>query len=501
MISTPSSRSSARTRSLGRSLRRVAGVSLVCLVPFLVPGNGAARPTPDQWGLTDADSAYLATNKVIRKCVDPHWMPLEGIDASGHHIGLIADVLDIIEQRLDLRFELVPTDNYVQSMAALEAGACDLVTSDTSEGDEPPYLRKTIPYLDLRNVYITRENEPMQLNFAEIKHRTIGIPAGYPTIPLIRQVYGDVNIVTVDSVEDGLLRVSRGDLYAFTDFLPVCSYGIQRLGLTNLKIAGHLDISFPTSMAVRADKPELLRILNQSLAAIDQDRINSLLVKWVELEYDMKMDWREALPFIPFVLALFALVLYSNHKLKRLNRQLDQANAELVRLTKTDPLTQLKNRHFLDHVLPDLILLACRQELPLGIALLDLDHFKKLNDCYGHAVGDQCLILFAEVLRANFQRESDWLIRYGGEEFLVVCAGIDAEKFTEALEACRRQAEAEPLITTTGETVSYTVSIGYSHHAKCIARWNEAAITEADQHLYQAKAQGRNRVIGRAHLD
>ncbi len=473
---------------------------ILCCLPVLLSSTadyGKAAPVIDANELSGADRVYLAQNRTIRICVDPHWMPLEGIDRSGQHVGVIADILAIIAERLSVHFELVPTQDYSQSLAAIAAGECDVLTSDTVEGERPSHLRRTSPsFLDLRNVYITRNDEPMQLSFRDIKHRTIAIPSGYPTIPLIRQTYGDVNIVEVATVDDGLIRVSKGEIYAFTDFLPVCSYAISRLGLSNLKVAGHLDVSFPTSMAVRADKPELFRIMNYALSTIDERTLNELLVKWLHVEYDVKVDWREIRPFVVLFLLFGSYFLYSNARLKRANQKLDEANAELKRLTKTDPLTKLRNRYFLDNVLPDLVTLPSRQRRGLGVALIDLDHFKLINDRYGHAAGDRCLATFADVLRSNFKRESDWLIRYGGEEFLVVCAGVCAEDFRAALEACRIQADTGPVALPSGELVSYRVSIGYLFYAQNPPHWSETIIMAADRQLYRAKSAGRNRVVG-----
>jgi len=232
--------------------------------------------------------------------------------------------------------------------------------------------------------------------------------------------------------------VSKGELYAFTELLPICSYSIQKQGLSNLKVAGHLDISFPTVMAVRSDMPELVRILNKSFARLDSATVNQFLSRWLKVEYDMQWGWNALAKYMALAVAVLILMLYWNRRLYFLNRELDKANSELALLSEADTLTKLKNRNFIDHQLPGLIKIANRNRLSLGVAILDVDHFKHLNDKFGHAVGDRCLVLFAERMRDIFRHESDWSIRYGGEEFVVICTGLTLSEFSHALEQLRQ---------------------------------------------------------------
>jgi len=446
--------------------------------------------------LNEEERSFLARIKVIRKCVDPLWMPLEEIDQSNQHVGVIADILKLVEQKIDTPIELVPTKNWPESIEKLKSRDCDIVTSDTADGIPPDYYLKTKPFLNHRNVYITRSDSLLQLDFSSIKDKPIGIPMGYPTIELIRQRYGDVNIVEVKDVDEGLLKVSRGELYAFTDLLPICSYSIQRQGLTNLKVAGHLDISFPTVMAVRSDMPELVQILNKTFATIDRSAINEFLSQWIKVEYDMKFDWRTLAKYLAVALVLLSLILYWNRKLYNLNNKLDKANAELTLLNETDALTKMKNRNYLTHRLPGLVKIANRNSLSLGIAMLDIDHFKQINDTYGHAVGDECLLAFAYRMHEVFQRESDSIIRYGGEEFLLICIGMTAAEFAKNLERLRYEVETKGLSLASEIKAEFSVSAGYVFHPVAPNQWDEKLIAEADEKLYQAKEAGRNQIVG-----
>ena len=472
-------------------------LAVLCLTFFSSYIPVSATPQPEMASYLNADDlSFLSNIKVIRKCVDPNRMPLEGINESSQHVGVIADILKFVEQKIGIPIKLVPTNSWTESLEKLKARECDMITSDAVTGASLDYYQQTVPFLHLRNAYITRNSSPFELDFSAIIDKPIGIPKNYPTIKLIKAHYGNVNLVEVEDTDEGLLKVSQGELYAFTGLLPVCGYSMQKQGLTNLKVAGHVDIPVAMVMGVRSDMPQLVQILNKTLATIDQRTYNQFLSHWIKIEYDVKVDWKFLAKYLIAIIIIAGAILYWNRKLGQVNRKLDKANAELMRLNETDTLTKMKNRNFLSYKLPELIKLANRNHLSLGIAMLDIDHFKRLNDTFGHAVGDKCLTAFADKVHEVFRRESDWGIRYGGEEFVLICLGVPVTEFVQGLEKLRREVASLSLQLESGEKVVYTVSIGYTFHTIAPKIWDENLIIEADKKLYQAKSAGRNCVVG-----
>ncbi len=166
---------------------------------------------------------------------------------------------------------------------------------------------------------------------------------------------------------------------------------------------------------------------------------------------------------------------------------------ELLQLATTDPLTGLHNRRFLFDCAEKEIDRCCRYHHPLSVMLMDLDHFKKINDSFGHDAGDQVLRAVARMLEGNI-RSTDLVVRYGGEEFVVMLPETDLTKtlaFAERLRAAVEAMEVEGI----DDGWPITLSIGCSPwhpHEKSI----EDALTRADQAMYQCKSQGRNRVSG-----
>ncbi|MBB6340594.1 diguanylate cyclase [Pseudomonas fluvialis] len=173
-------------------------------------------------------------------------------------------------------------------------------------------------------------------------------------------------------------------------------------------------------------------------------------------------------------------------QLQQTHEELERANAELTRLSYTDALTRLANRRHVEAQLP------LMQGSDLAVLMLDIDHFKRINDSYGHPFGDRCIAAVGEVLRQQVRRSGDLAARYGGEEFIVLLRGCPlsaAELIAERI----RAAVAQLSLEHEGLPVSLTISVGLAHSGEAGTEVR-ALIGIADQALYQAKQGGRNRV-------
>lgn len=157
-----------------------------------------------------------------------------------------------------------------------------------------------------------------------------------------------------------------------------------------------------------------------------------------------------------------------------------------------DGLTGLYNRRYLDATLPRELARVRRDGEALAVIMADLDFFKRVNDTYGHDVGDEVLRRLAECLMQN-AREGDIPCRYGGEEFVLVMPGLDADAAAERTETLRRAVE-DMQIDCSGHTIKVTISIGialFPVHSEDA----DTLVKHADQALYAAKRSGRNRCV------
>ncbi len=172
-------------------------------------------------------------------------------------------------------------------------------------------------------------------------------------------------------------------------------------------------------------------------------------------------------------------------------KEAEQLRIALEKQAHRDQLTQLYNRHYLVDKLNTTFRRSRRNDKPLTLVLADLDHFKKINDRYSHAVGDQVLIRVAEILRANL-RKSDVAGRYGGEEFLLILPDTDEQAALRVCEKLRRAIHGHDW-SRIAPGLQVTISMGIC--ARPNARSHEELLQMADRFLYAAKAAGRNRVV------
>lgn len=173
------------------------------------------------------------------------------------------------------------------------------------------------------------------------------------------------------------------------------------------------------------------------------------------------------------------------------NREI--TTGDLERLATTDQLTGLHNRRQLEKVFTHLAGAAERQKHALAVVVMDLDHFKQINDRWGHHAGDAVLVHVATLLRDRL-RDSDWAFRIGGEEFCLFLPMADGAGAMSATEAMRRRIADRPC-DVDGQIIPLSASIGVSMYPTD-AKAFEQLLSLADERMYRAKQQGRNRVIG-----
>lgn len=164
-------------------------------------------------------------------------------------------------------------------------------------------------------------------------------------------------------------------------------------------------------------------------------------------------------------------------------------------LAQTDALTGLYNRAWCNQVMTAQLAQCVQVGQAVSLAMLDVDHFKQVNDRHGHPAGDVVLKSVADLLRGRF-RGTDALARYGGEEFMVLMPATGVQQAQEVLEQVRQALQDLPIALDSGETLRCTISIGVAQHQP--GQTLNELISLADQMLYRAKQTGRNRVMARA---
>ena len=162
-------------------------------------------------------------------------------------------------------------------------------------------------------------------------------------------------------------------------------------------------------------------------------------------------------------------------------------------LALRDPLTGVYNRRYINEKLPIDLVNAALLQRDMSVIMADIDFFKKVNDTYGHLAGDEVLKSFAGIISGCLKRESDWVSRFGGEEFLICLPGAGLDKAAEVAEKMRMQVEATEIMANT-HPIRITASFGVCTMKPVQGSKVDDFIELADKKLYLAKSNGRNRV-------
>ncbi|MGE5452201.1 MAG: diguanylate cyclase [Acidobacteriota bacterium] len=315
-------------------------------------------------------------------------------------------------------------------------------------------------------------------------------------------------------------RVVRGTLWIFGGVAFVSlwmDYTIPiRLGTTASIMAPVLHLTIAAEMLRRGHRQALYFLLafggllvGVTLAAM---QAFGLVKASVLTEYGLQIGSTLEITLLSFALAhRLKLAQEANERLQRAHaaeledrvqartvdldralHNLTEANTRLHALTVRDALTGLHNRQFLNERLPDIWRQAQRWHQTLSVLMIDIDHFKQVNDQYGHAAGDEALKLVAQTLSSQLGRPGDLAVRYGGEEFLALLPQTNLEGARHIAETLRQSVAA--LTCLSGSTlIPLTVSIGVACARPTAAQRVEDLLHVADQLLYHAKRSGRNR--------
>ena len=439
--------------------------------------------------LNESEQEYLSSVDYISMCIDPSWMPYEELNADGQYVGLTADYMDIISKRIGKKFRLIPTDSWAQTLSFARAKKCDIIPSVISTPSRREYLNFSSAYLPFPLVVATGLDKMFIENFESVADQTFTVIKGYAAIELLRLKYPKIKIVEVKDALTGLEKVHEDGILGYIDTIPAISYQIQKNGIFDVKISGQVGLKYNLTVGVRNNSPELLSIINKAIASVTKEERLNIMNRWISVRYDKGVDYWLIGKILTALVVFILLLLYRYSFVSRYNKKLLSMNSKLDLLYKTDRLTQVYNRYMLDSEMERELARATRYDSPFSVILLDIDHFKNVNDNYGHHAGDTVLVAISSLLSINV-RETDVLGRWGGEEFLVICPSTSLEGAALLAEKLRKKIE-ELHFPAMKENV--TASLGVAAYVK--GETGEDLVKRADDALYSAKRMSRNCVV------
>lgn len=458
---------------------------VICIWVFIatfsiVPTRASESPS-SIIDLTQQEKAYIEKVGSIKMCVDPDWVPFERINDQGQHEGIAADLVQLVARRVGLQIELYRVKNWEESLAASKGKQCQIMSFLNQTPDRDKWLIFTAPIFFDPNVIITREEHAFVADAKGLQGESIALPRGTMVEERVRRDFPNLKIVLTGSEPESMVLVSERKADLTIRSLIVAAKAIKKEGLFNLKIAGQIpEYTNKLSIGVLKDERMLHNILDKGVKTITPQEREAISNKHVAINVQQGVDYR----LVWKILAGSGLVIFLG--ILR-HRKLSALNKELERLSVTDRLTGLFNRMKLDETFDTEIKLSIRYKNPFSIIMVDIDHFKEVNDSFGHQVGDKVLAEVAHLLQVN-TRETDIVGRWGGEEFMVVCTRTDKDGVLKLTENLRQTFQDHKFPVVQSKTASFGVTT-YQEGDK-----SNDLVARADEALYAAKKKGRNMV-------
>lgn len=434
----------------------------------------------------------------VNYCIDPDWMPYEGIH-DGQHIGISAAYMALLQQRTGIKFTLVETGSWSETLDLLRQGRCQLSPMLNRSPEREKYLDFTNVYFRSPNVLVSLREQPFLQSMDNIGARSLAVPAGYRLIEYIKQYYPETRLVLVENETTGLQAVANGRADLFIGSLYSINQQIQQESLYQLKVAGWVGLEDELRIGVVRDHQALVPILNTALASISNAEKVAIYRRWTQIEVLDNTNYTLIWQVVGIGLSIILLLSIWSYRSRNFNRRLQEKNQQLEKtrtkleavikeleyVSNHDPLTNTYNRNHFDQSMQQRRQQGAKDAFCLIV--LDIDHFKRINDQHGHMLGDQVLQELANVLIQQV-RDGDQVTRWGGEEFVILCqktslneARILAERIRQCI-AKRRFAES----------IQLSCSFGVAEQE--INEPLMSCFERADKSLYQAKAEGRDRI-------
>lgn len=439
--------------------------------------------------LTVEEKEYLHDNNLIKICVDPSWPPLDFINKSGAHDGLSSDLINIIAKRIDLALELVLTDTWEQTLLKAKNGDCDIIPLMNETSESRSYLDFTQPYFNFATVIATRKDASYIGDYSDLYGKKIALQAYFFITEYVRQHHPQIEIIEVENTTEALKLVSERKAFATIDGLPTIVNTIKVQAIENVKIVGSVPQQNSMKLGVRKGNPLLYSILNKGVGSLTEKEKSSHYKTWFDIDVEQHFLNRSTILKIVAVFAFVVTILLWRHfALRRYANKLKILNEKLHHYSTVDHLTQVLNRRSIEKRLQTEIERVHLTSSPLTLVILDIDHFKSINDTFGHLAGDSVLKKITSHVASSI-RQSDHLGRWGGEEFLIILPSTSLEGGKKMIENLRKSIESYDF----GIKQRVTVSFGLGQYEN--SEGTASFISRIDNGLYEAKELGRNRIV------
>jgi|GEM_PF-822540 len=316
---------------LQKTLNSVSTEEINVILRRWVTAIEPSRATDIRIILSADEQQWLSKNPVIKFTGDPNWLPFEAFNENEEYIGIVSEIIKLIETRTGLQFNRIPSKNWLDAVRMANEGEVDVLSDDVGNDAIKNAMNFTAPYLEYPIAIVMRnEQKEFISDLYEIADKRIAVIEGYGYIWQIFEKYPDIEFIKVKNIQEALLGVSTGEVDAFISSFNLSSYHINQMGLNNLKITGQVPVAVKIGLGVRKELPELYSILNKAVATLTEAEKFKIAEGWMQDKYIKHRDyrpWLRTLAAVGLVL-LFLLMLFFIWN-RTLQQQVEKRTASL----------------------------------------------------------------------------------------------------------------------------------------------------------------------------
>jgi polar amino acid transport system substrate-binding protein len=425
-------------------------------------------------------------NNHILKCITTiNWPPFNTLQ-NGKIVGIAIDYWKYIKDKLHLKSKCISEKEWLKVLESIKTKKADLTLSTTNTPDREKYAVFTKAYASFPIAIATRNNVGYISNIKDLYNKKIAVGKNFTAEKVLKHHYPKLKFIETRNTQEALKLVSENRAYAAVDILPVLIYKISKYNFANLKISGMTKFTVGIKIMIIKDYKILVPMINRVIDNMPESKKEEIYHKWIKVKMQNGYSKENINKFILtgglflFLIGGWGIYAYFNiQNQKKLEEQ-------LLELSEKDGLTKIYNRRKIDEILDKEIKIAKRYNESLSLIFFDVDHFKQINDTFGHKAGDKVLIELTKLVKNNI-RESDYFGRWGGEEFIIVCPHTDLESAKKLAEKLRKVIEEAEI-----DGIKLTCSFGVTQIIENDTL--ESSTSRVDKLLYISKETGRNKI-------
>jgi len=276
---------------------------------------GQQEPSVSSIQLSHTEKKWLKNHPTIRFTGDPNWLPYEAFDKQGNYVGIVADYLKIIEQRLGIKLSIIPTKTWTESLHKVENKEVELLSATNTV--LPTHLTYTDSYLSSPIVIIMGKEQTYVENLNQIKTQRIAIIENYGNLREIAKQHPHIQFITVKTLSEGLTAVSTGKIDALLATLAQASYQMAEMGINNIRVVGKTNFDTQLALGVRKEFTPLIPLLNRALSSISLNEKQLIASKWGKHQYVEKINYRLLIQAAIIFSLIILFTLYWNRRLAK----------------------------------------------------------------------------------------------------------------------------------------------------------------------------------------